>query len=444
MDLNADLGEGFGIWRLGDDEALLDWSPAPTSPAASTPATRPRCAGSAPAPPNAASRSAPRSATATWPASAGGASTYDFDELRDEVHLPDRRAGRRSAGWPAPGSATSSRTARSTTPRPSTRRRPRRVVAAVAGYDRDAAGARASPARCSPSSRPAARPAGGRRGLRRPRLPARRARWCRAHAPARSSPMRTQVAARAVRMARERQVVAVDGTVVPLPVDSICLHGDTPGRGRLATAVRAALRAAEPTPAPASRRRPLGIDPALVRSGRDLRRRVGARCPVVTVGVRRPGRAGPAAAGSRRPSTTRTGTPQSCRVRWQAACSTSASQVAACATTCSTPPATAGVDHQPAGQLGVVPAPRRSSSGGDAETSSRVDGPNDSSSFWPGRRREDHVQRRPRRGRASVGGRSVRCRAPATVDPPRPGRPGRAGSAGARPDSTTSTVAVRR
>src|SRR5918995_2689053 len=24
MDLNADLGEGFGAWRLGDDEALLD------------------------------------------------------------------------------------------------------------------------------------------------------------------------------------------------------------------------------------------------------------------------------------------------------------------------------------------------------------------------------------------------------------------------------------
>ena len=23
MDLNADLGEGFGIWRLGDDDALL-------------------------------------------------------------------------------------------------------------------------------------------------------------------------------------------------------------------------------------------------------------------------------------------------------------------------------------------------------------------------------------------------------------------------------------
>jgi UPF0271 protein len=24
IDLNADLGEGFGRWRLGDDEALLD------------------------------------------------------------------------------------------------------------------------------------------------------------------------------------------------------------------------------------------------------------------------------------------------------------------------------------------------------------------------------------------------------------------------------------
>src|SRR5215470_5953521 len=24
MDLNADLGEGFGIWRLGDDAAMLD------------------------------------------------------------------------------------------------------------------------------------------------------------------------------------------------------------------------------------------------------------------------------------------------------------------------------------------------------------------------------------------------------------------------------------
>ena len=24
VDLNADLGEGFGLWRMGDDDALLD------------------------------------------------------------------------------------------------------------------------------------------------------------------------------------------------------------------------------------------------------------------------------------------------------------------------------------------------------------------------------------------------------------------------------------
>ena len=24
IDLNADLGESFGVWRLGDDEAMLD------------------------------------------------------------------------------------------------------------------------------------------------------------------------------------------------------------------------------------------------------------------------------------------------------------------------------------------------------------------------------------------------------------------------------------
>jgi UPF0271 protein len=52
------------------------------------------------------------------------------------------------------------------------------------------------------------------------------------------------VAARAVRMAREREVVAVDGSVIRVEVDTICLHGDTPGAVELARAVRAALEAA--------------------------------------------------------------------------------------------------------------------------------------------------------------------------------------------------------
>ena len=49
------------------------------------------------------------------------------------------------------------------------------------------------------------------------------------------------VAARAVELVRERRVTAVDGTVVRMEADSICVHGDTPGAVRLARAVRLAL-----------------------------------------------------------------------------------------------------------------------------------------------------------------------------------------------------------
>lgn len=52
------------------------------------------------------------------------------------------------------------------------------------------------------------------------------------------------VVARAVRMVKERSVVAVDGTIVPLDADTICVHGDTPGAGRLAAGIRAGLEAA--------------------------------------------------------------------------------------------------------------------------------------------------------------------------------------------------------
>jgi UPF0271 protein len=51
------------------------------------------------------------------------------------------------------------------------------------------------------------------------------------------------VAARAVRMAVAGEVEADDGTVVPVAPESICLHGDTPGAVGLARAVRDALHA---------------------------------------------------------------------------------------------------------------------------------------------------------------------------------------------------------
>lgn len=52
------------------------------------------------------------------------------------------------------------------------------------------------------------------------------------------------VITRAIRMVRERQVVAIDGSVIALAADTICLHGDTPGAAGLARAVRQGLEQA--------------------------------------------------------------------------------------------------------------------------------------------------------------------------------------------------------
>jgi UPF0271 protein len=52
------------------------------------------------------------------------------------------------------------------------------------------------------------------------------------------------VARRAVAMVRDRQVTALDGATVALDVDTLCVHGDTPGAARLAAEVRRGLEAA--------------------------------------------------------------------------------------------------------------------------------------------------------------------------------------------------------
>ena len=53
-----------------------------------------------------------------------------------------------------------------------------------------------------------------------------------------------EIAARAVRFARERVVTAVDGTDVRVDAASLCVHGDSPGAVALARAARQALVAA--------------------------------------------------------------------------------------------------------------------------------------------------------------------------------------------------------
>lgn len=50
-----------------------------------------------------------------------------------------------------------------------------------------------------------------------------------------------QIARRVVRMAKEGTVEAIDGTMVPIQADSLCLHGDNPGAAEFASKIRAVL-----------------------------------------------------------------------------------------------------------------------------------------------------------------------------------------------------------
>jgi UPF0271 protein len=52
------------------------------------------------------------------------------------------------------------------------------------------------------------------------------------------------VVARAVRMVKDHSVEASDGTAVPLEADTICVHGDTPGAHLLAAKLREGLETA--------------------------------------------------------------------------------------------------------------------------------------------------------------------------------------------------------
>jgi UPF0271 protein len=62
-----------------------------------------------------------------------------------------------------------------------------------------------------------------------------------------------EVVRRAVRMACEGKVRTRDGQDIDLQVDTICVHGDTPGAAALARALNAGLRAAGITIAPPGR-----------------------------------------------------------------------------------------------------------------------------------------------------------------------------------------------
>jgi UPF0271 protein len=241
IDLNADLGEGFGAWRLGDDDALVDLVTSANVACgfhAGDPTTMRRvCA-------RAAERGVAVGAQVGYRDLAGfGRRRIEYDpaELRDEVLYQIaaldgfcRVAGDR-VRYVKPHGALYNTAAVDAAQAGA-------VVAAVLDYDA------ALPVLCQPGSTLASTAAAAGLAVVAEGFADRgyRADGTLAPRSAEGALLRDAdtVAERARRMAVDGAVVAVDGTVLACPVASICVHGDTPGAVNLARQVRAALLAA--------------------------------------------------------------------------------------------------------------------------------------------------------------------------------------------------------
>ena len=241
IDLNADLGEGFGVWRLGDDDALLGVVTSANVACgfhAGDPATMRRvCA-------RAAEAGVAVGAQVSYRDLAGfGRRFIDVDpgELADDVLYQlaaldgIARASGTRVSYVKPHGALYNAAV-------SHEGQARAVVDAVAAYGGGL------PVLGLPGS--ALLRAADSAGL----SVVREGFADRGYTPTGTLVPRrepgalvdepTAVAERAVRMAVDGEVVAVDGSRVPLDVESVCVHGDTRGAVELARAVRTALEAA--------------------------------------------------------------------------------------------------------------------------------------------------------------------------------------------------------
>jgi 5-oxoprolinase (ATP-hydrolysing) subunit A len=247
VDLNADLGEGFGVWRLGDDDALLEVVTSANVACgfhAGDPATMRRvCA-------RAASAGVRVGAQVSYRDLAGfGRRFVDVPpaELADDVLYQlaaldgiARACGTRVTYVKPHGALYNAAVHHEG--------QAQAVVDAVLAYDRrlpvlGLPGSALLRAAEAAGMRPVAEGFADRGYTPTGALVPRTAPGALVHDPA-------AVAERAVRMAADGVVEAVDGTRLLLPVESVCVHGDTPGAVELARAVRAALASAGLGPAP--------------------------------------------------------------------------------------------------------------------------------------------------------------------------------------------------
>lgn len=244
IDLNADLGEGFGVWRLGDDDAMLAIVTSANVACgfhAGDPAGLLRVCRSA------TERGVRVGAQVGYRDLAGfGRRFVDVtaEDLTADVlyQIGALQAIARAAG-------TSVRYVK-----------PHGALYNTIVTHREQAAAVAEAVRLADAALPVLGMAGSaffdeaaRRGLRtvaeafadrayRPdgSLLSRREPGAVLHDPA-------QIADRVLTMVESGQVTAVDGTPVPVAAESVCVHGDSPGAVRIASAVRDRLTEAGTT-----------------------------------------------------------------------------------------------------------------------------------------------------------------------------------------------------
>ncbi len=236
IDLNADLGEGFGVWRLGDDEALLDVVSSANVACGfhgGDPTTMVRVCGLA------VTRGVAIGAQVGYPDLVGfGRRRLDVapDDLRADVLYQVgalnacARAGGGAVRYLKPHGALYNTAADD----------PGQATAVI-----DAAGTLGLPVLGPPAS--ALADAAARTGVPfvveafADRAYTRTRRLVPRSDPAALITDEASVVERSVRLARDSTVVAVDGTVVDVEAQSLCVHGDTPGAAALARQIRRAL-----------------------------------------------------------------------------------------------------------------------------------------------------------------------------------------------------------
>lgn len=237
VDLNADLGESFGAWRMGDDEALLDvltsanvacgfhaGDPLTMQKTCEAAAARGVVVGAHPSYPDLVGFG--RRQLDMSPAELTSATLYQLGALRGICEA----AGARLAYVKPHGALYHAVSA--------SEELAEALVSAVVACGRLAvlgpAGSALLRAAKDAGLQTAAEVFADRGYLPDGRLVPRGEPGAILTDPA-------EVAARVVGMAKHSQVAAVDGSIVPLQVDSICLHSDTPGAVTLARSVRDAL-----------------------------------------------------------------------------------------------------------------------------------------------------------------------------------------------------------